>query len=73
MKNIDNELHRQLFIQMGWVKPAIIDRYKGITYDALKSKRQAGKLKEGYHWLKSDGIIYFHFERINEYLEHGIQ
>lgn len=62
----------QLFIKLGWVKDRILERLKGITSEALRSKRREGKLVEGYHWRKADdGVIYYHYERIDEYLGHG--
>lgn len=60
-----------LIIQLGWVKHPVITQYKGITYDSLKFMCSSGKLIEGHHFKTRDGVRYYHFERIDEYVEHG--
>lgn len=60
------------FIKLGWVKPIIIEQFKGITVEALSKKRQRGLLIEETHWRKAaDGVIYFNFETLDEYLDNG--
>lgn len=60
------------FIKLGWVKPRVIENLKGITEGALKKKRERGLLLEGFHWRKaSDNVIYFNYERLDEFLENG--
>lgn len=60
------------YIKLGWVKPIIIETFKGITVEALSKKRQRGLLIEETHWRKAeDGVIYFNFEKLEEYLDHG--
>ncbi|MCL1124480.1 hypothetical protein [Shewanella surugensis] len=57
-------------VKIGWVKPVMLERLKGITYDALKKKRPL--LEEGHHWRKAgDGVIYYHFEAFDEWLENS--
>lgn len=60
-------------IQLGWVKPAIIEQLKGVSIAALDGKRKNHKMREGYHWRKADdGNVYWHFERFDDYVENGI-
>jgi hypothetical protein len=60
------------YIKLGWVKPIIIEKTKGITADALSKKRQRGQIIEETHWRKAaDGVIYYNFEQLDEYLDHG--
>jgi len=60
------------YIKLGWVKPIIIEKFKGITIAALDKKRQRGVLIEEKHWRKADdNVIYFNFENLEEYLAYG--
>lgn len=60
------------FVNLGWVKPIIIEKFKGVTVSALDSKRKTFKVREGYHYRKADdGNIYWHFERFDDYVENG--
>ncbi|NRA54098.1 MAG: hypothetical protein HRU23_08140 [Gammaproteobacteria bacterium] len=62
------------FIKLGWVKAKKIEDLKGITVGALKKKRERGVLVEGVHWRKApDNVIYFNYERLDEFLEHGYE
>ncbi len=56
---------------IGWVLPVIIEQRKGISEGALKKQKQRGKLKEGFHWKKVHGRIWFHFERYDEMIDHA--
>lgn len=56
-----------IYIKLGWVRPVIIERYKGITPDALRKRRERGMLIEGQHWKKIGGSVMYHFENIDEY------
>jgi len=60
------------YIKLGWVKPIIIEQLKGITINALRQKCKRGLLIEETHWRKADdNVIYFNFENLEEYLDHG--
>jgi len=61
-----------MYIFLGWVKPIVIENLKGITVGALKKKRERGLFVEGIHWKKADdNVIYFNYEKVEEYLDHG--
>lgn len=53
-------------IQMGWVLAPKMEELKGIKVGALNKMKERGKLKEGYHFKKFNGRLYFHFERFDE-------
>jgi hypothetical protein len=54
------------FIILGWVKPIIIERFKGITAGALRKKRESGFLIEEQHWRRAkDNVIYYNFEEVD--------
>ena len=58
----------QPVMKFGWVKAVIIERYKGITSEALR-KKQGCQLTEGFHWRKAaDGNVYYNYENIDEWL-----
>lgn len=57
------------YIHLGWVKPQKMEELKGMTPDALKSKRTSGQFIEGVHWRKAgDGNIYYNFEAIDDWI-----
>jgi hypothetical protein len=62
-------MNESIYIKLGWVKPIIIEKFKGITIAALDKKRQRGVLIEETHWRKADdNVIYFNFEKLDEYI-----
>ena len=66
MNNRDNP-----FIHYGWVRGKTMETIKGFTENSLKKMRSTGKLIEGSHWKKWNNVIVYHFERIDEFIEHG--
>lgn len=63
--NLYREVSMQ-FIRLGWVKPIIIEKFKGITGGSLRKKRESGFLIEERHWRRAeDNVIYYNFEAID--------
>lgn len=60
---------KNTYIKLGWVYPKILEELKGLTYQSLKKRRINGYLIEGVHWKKVQGVIMFHYERIDELFE----
>lgn len=66
MKKYDNYTAH---IKIGWVKPCIVERLKGISEGALRKKKEGKILVEGIHWHRApDNVIYYHFENIDKFL-----
>ncbi|WP_269519530.1 excisionase family protein [Alteromonas sp. BMJM2] len=57
------------YIKLGWVYPKVMLELKGLTYDSLTKRRTRGHLEEGKHWKKVQGVIMYHYERIDELFE----
>lgn len=60
-------------VKLGWCHTRAFE-VKGITRDQLDGRRKNGKFVEGYHYIKdpSGGFMY-HWERFNEWCEHGLE
>ncbi len=54
-----------------WVPAKQYSKISGYSFDALKHKRN-GHWIEGDHWRKGpDGVIYYNWHYIDEWVEHG--
>ncbi|MCI2964812.1 excisionase family protein [Shewanella sp. N2AIL] len=51
--------------KLGWVTAEILERYKGLTYNAIKSKIRRKVLIKVIHYKKFDGTNMFHYEAID--------
>lgn len=59
----------ELYVKLGWVKPEIIEKFKGLTPGAMEKRRVRGKLIQGIHWKKVQGIIMYHYENLDQLFE----
>ncbi len=56
----------------GWVRPAIIERDKGLSCDALEKAKKRGHFIEGKHWIKDTvNRIWWNFEALDEWVAYG--
>ncbi|WP_448550543.1 hypothetical protein [Thalassotalea fusca] len=57
------------YIKLGWVKPIIIEKLKGIKTDALRKKKEQHLFIEEKHWRKAkDNVIYYNYEELDSLL-----
>lgn len=59
---------------LNWIKAKKYAEQVGTTVDALNGKRKNGTWLEEIHWIKApDGKIYYNWQRIEEWIEHGFK
>jgi hypothetical protein len=52
-----------------WVLQSFLAVLTGQTINALNELRKKNRVRKGFHWIKSNGRIYFHYQRYMEWLE----